>query len=332
MKFKLLLLAFQFFLIPLLCVSQEKPYEKLGRLILKSVVENDSILFKSLIIPEKAVAESLKKMYRKERSKEILDEVLSNLPETYRETVDKEFMLKYHLMVNKARIFNLDFKDINYEILKSSNRFDKEMGVTRIFATIDHPKFKYFSFGMIAYKGKQYLVDSRVDISEVNKYSERDFLNRVVLSEDDYGHVQSVGTIALASDKEDAEIMRCIIDNLFLVGVTDTYISEDSTSPSYLKGQWEFRYYVNDINDYIGSIGFHYEYKVEKGTLTYKFYKYYHDQDNSDYESVGALPMNYNKKIAEVFTRDEYYEMLYDTKINVRSAIKRLKRSVDKCH
>ncbi|MCK8479877.1 hypothetical protein [Psychroserpens algicola] len=312
--------------------SQEKTHEKLGNLILKSVRNNDADLFKTLIIPEAAVWENLKKLYASEWTKEQEQQAFLDLSDNYRQTIENDFMTKFSKMVSKTKLFDLDFNSVSYEVLNEHDAFDKTIGVVRIFGTIEHQKFKYFSFGMIEYQNQFYLVDPRVDISEVNKYSERDFLNSVVLSADDVGKIQSVGSLRINSQKSDAIMFQCIIDNLILFGVEEQYISKEPSKASYLKGEWQFPYRINDTENYIGTVSFNFEYTLEKGILTYMYYNYRHDTDDSDYKSLGLLPFEYNDFVAQVFTQNEYYEMLYDTEINVKLAIKRLNQIVDKCH
>ncbi|WP_460218683.1 hypothetical protein [Psychroserpens sp. MEBiC05023] len=312
-------------------LTQEKPYVALGNAILKSVETNDATLFKSLIIPEDAVWLNLKKMYASEWTKEEEKQVYLELPENYKSTVENDFMTKFSLMVTKTQTFKLNFDTVEYELLDDYNRFDKELGVVRVFGTVNHSKFKYFSFGMIGYKNKYYIVDPRVDITEVNKYSERDFLNNVTLSADVNGNLESMGSMSIQSSKNDAEVFQCLIDDLMLYGIEETKLVSDYSSASYIKGQWQFPYRINDSNDYIGMISYNFEYKLYKGVLYYKYSNYFHDQEESNYKSIGLLPLHYTEAISKVFTKNAYYEMLYDTEINLKHAIKKLKQSVDKC-
>nr|WP_321234235.1 hypothetical protein [uncultured Psychroserpens sp.] len=332
MDIKSVLFSTLFLILSFSVKAQERTYEKLGNLILESVKKNDASLFKSLIIPEEAVWENFKKMYASEWTKEEEQQAFLDLPKNYKESVESDFMAKFLIMVTKAETFKLSFDSMAYEIVDDNDRFDKEMGVVRIYGTIGHPKFKYFSFGMINYKDKYYLVDTRVDISEVNKYSERNFLNNVILSENADGAIQSVGSLRLASHKSDSELFQCVVDNLILFGVEEIYVSEVIGSPSFIKGQWQFPYRINNSEDYIGTISYNFEYSLDNGVLTYTYSNYMHEKDNSKYKSLGILPLEYSASISKVFTQNEYYELLYDTEINLKLAIKRLKQSVDKCH
>lgn len=311
--------------------AQERHYETLGNSILKAVVENDEALFKTLIIPEEAVWENLKKMYASKWSKEEQRQARQSLPENYRNTVDKDFMIKFNLMASKVEFFDLNLDSISYEILNEQDSYDKQIGVQRIFGTIDHPKFKYFSFGMISYKDKYYLVDSRVDISEVNKYSDRNFINNVVMSANKTGGLQSIGKFKIATDKTDSEMFQCIIDNLILFGVKQKHVSTDDALPSFIKGRWQFPYRINDVETYVGMVSFDFEYSLHHGVLAYKFDNYKHIKDGSGFESLGLMPYKYDKRVSEVFEQNDYYEMLYDTRVNVKSAIKFLKQATDKC-
>lgn len=331
MNFKNLLVILLVSVCSCISFAQERNYEALGNLILKSVVENDEALFKTLIIPEEAVWENLKKIYASEWSKEEKRQAFMNLPENYRNTVEKDFMIKFNMMASKVEFFNLNLDSIDYELLNEQDSYDKQIGVQRIFGTIDHPKFKYFSFGMIGYKDKYYLVDSRVDISEVNKYSERNFLNNVIMSANEEGGLQSVGKFTIASEKKDADVFQCIFDNLILFGVEETHVSTDDNLPSYIKGRWQFPYRINDVETYVGTVSFDFEYTLQHGVLAYKYDNYKHIKDGSSYESLGLMPFKYDKRVSVVFEQNDYYEMLYDTRVNVKSAIKFLKQAADKC-
>lgn len=332
MNFRYILLLIAVCLLPFSVISQEKSYERLGNLILESVRTSDTLLFKSLIIPEKAVWENFKKIYASKWTKEEAQQAQLDLPENYKKTVENDFMLKFSRMIAKAKQFNLNFNSVAFELSNENDRFDRQMGIVRVFGIIDHPKFKYFSFGMITYKGNYYLVDPRVDISEVNKFSERNFLNTVVMSSNSKGELQSVGTIKIASKKSDSEVFQCITNSLTLFGVEDTHISDNNVSPSYIKGSWQFPYRINDSEDYIGIISYDFEYTLLKGVLTYHYSNYVHDKDDSDYEAIGVLSLKYNDTIARVFSQNEFYEMLYDTELNLKLAIKRLKQSTEVCN
>lgn len=331
MNFKNFLVAFFVYLSFSSVMAQKTDYEVLGNSILVSVVNNDIALFKSLIIPEEVVWENLKKVYGDRWSKEEEEQALKKLSNDYKNTVEKDFLVKFNMMVSKVELFDLKFKDVSYEVLREYDRYDKQMGIQRIFGTINHPKFKYFSFGMIRHNDKFYLVDPRVDISEVNKYSERIFLNSVVMSENDNGGLQSRGRCSISSNKSDSEVFQCLIDNLTLYGVTQTFISPNESSPSYLKGTWQFPYRITEADTYIGLISFNFEYTLFEGELTYKFDSYKHFKDGSDFESLGIMPFKYNKQVSKVFEQNDYYEILYDTQLNVKSAIKQLKQAADKC-
>lgn len=331
MNYRNLAVALLIFISFQVALAQQRNYEVLGNLILKSVVEKDVKLFKSLIIPEEAVWENFKKIYGAEWSKEEEQQAYLSLPENYRTTVEKDFMLKYNIMASKVELFDLDFDSMTYEVLNEQDRYDREMGVKRIFATIDHPKFKYFSFGMISYKDKDYLVDSRVDITEVNKYSERNFLNNVVMMANSNGELQSVGKFKIASNKADAEVFQCIIDNLILFGVDDTYVSKDQSKPSFIKGSWQFPYRINDVETYVGMVSFDFEYTLHQGELAYKFDNYQHTRDGSGFRSLGLIPYKYDDRVAKVFEQNDFYEILYDTRVNVKTAIKYLKQATDRC-
>lgn len=312
-------------------LAQEPDYKVLGDLILKSVVQNDTALFKSLIIPEEAVWENFKNIYGSEWSKEEERRAYADLPTNYRNTVEKDFMTKFNIMARKVELFGLNFDTMSYEVLDENDHYDEQMGVKRIFGTMDHPKFKYFSFGMISYKDKSYLVDSRVDISEINKYSERNFLNNVVMTADKEGGLQSIGKLKIASDKKDSEVFQCIIDNLILFGVEDTHVSTNDDLPSYIKGSWQFPYRINDVETYVGMVSFDFEYSIHNSELAYRYHNYKHLKDGSRFESLGEMPYKYNERVSKVFEQSNYYEMLYDTRINVKTAIKYLKQATDKC-
>ena len=320
-------------LLPFTLSSQEKAHEALGAVIFESAVANDTIAFKSLIVPEQFYGEMIKKLCETECTDEQLKEALTKVPEMYKSLVEGPFMLTFFNLTSKIQIFELNAKDITkYQVLESTDNIERAMGIQRVIATIDHPKHKYFSFGMVEYKEQYYVVDQLVSISETNPYEKRAFIETVKLSETNEGHLESKGTYRIDSEYPDADLFQCFLDNMIMVGVTETKISEDDSKPSFVRGTWEFPYRVNKTDDYIGLIEFSFEFSIENGVFHYRYYDYIHHKDNSEYQSLGKVPFRYNEDVAKVFNEINFREILYDIEFNLRIALIRFKEAVDACH
>ncbi|WP_299276978.1 hypothetical protein [uncultured Psychroserpens sp.] len=313
--------------------SQEKVYEALGNAIFESAVANDTIAFKSLIVPEQFYVKMVKKLCETECTDEQLKQALTRVPEMYKGLVEGSFMMTFFSLTSKIQIFELNSKNItNYQVLESTDKIEKDMGIQRVIATIDHSKHKYFSFGMVEYNGQYYVVDQLISISETNPYEKRAFIETVKLSANKEGHLESKGTYRIDSETADADLFQCFLDNMIMVGVTETEISEDDSKVSFVKGTWEFPYRVNKTDDYIGLIEFSFEFSIENGVFQYRYYNYVHNKDDSEYQSLGILPFTYNEEVAKVFNKINFSEILYDIEFNLKIALIRFKEAVDACH
>jgi len=272
MKSTLILLFF-------LCICnsfcQEKDFEILGRSLAESILKNDSISFHSLILPKKAVIEKIKKETKDKLSTEAIASTVKNINENYNSLVSSTFSLSFLNLVTKTNIFNLNLKNVTYKVVETEET-KNDPSIFAVRGTIDHSKFQYFTFYASKFEEKLYVASPLIQISEVNKFEERKRLKEVKLSSDENGNLISKGTIELDnSTTSKKDILNCILNAPITIGVEETSKFSDNTSAyEYIKGKWEYTYYVNDLSDFAGIVEFKYEFKISDGKIDYEYYDF----------------------------------------------------------
>jgi len=327
------ILIFVFIIAPLKNTKgQKEQIQEFGNTLALSIKSKDSILFKSLVIPKEGTIDILI-----EQSENISPterkEITNLIHESYEFSVLPNFMFKFFLLTKKTEIFDLEFNDLNFRIIETEETKEQK-NIHAVYASLNHDKFKHFTFYVYSYKGNLYLPTQLIDISEVNKFEQRKQLRKVELSADETGHLISEGSIILENSlatKDD--ILSCYIDNsLLTIGLTEhSYHTEHNNAYEFVKGSWEYIYAVNDLSDEAGSVAFTYEFKIFDDRIDYLYSDYIHTQGDSNFKSLGQLPLKINEQVKQVFTSNQYDEILNDVHLNVIAAVKRTKEYLDKC-
>ncbi|WP_130736715.1 hypothetical protein [Flavobacterium sp. J27] len=126
------------------------------------------------------------------------------------------------------------------------------------------------------------------------------------------------------SSKNKTEIADCISENDFLESMTN-YITDRERI--FLKGNYEYTYYINNTEILAGKISHDYLITVQNNKVYFRFFNFIHAEGNSKFNSIGILPFNFNNTVASVFTKDNYSEILYDLKFNVANQIRQLSKN-----
>jgi len=194
-------------------------------------------------------------------------------------------------------------------------------------------QFKHFTFYLTKYKNKLYLGNHLINISEVNKFEEREELKKVALSADENGYILCKGKIHLDTNSATKkEILDCILSSPITIGVEDHSSLQENNSPfESVSGKWEYTYYVNDDESFAGIIEFKYQFTIYDGYIDYKYYNFIHSKDDSEFESIGKLPLEFNDAVSKVFTQTQYKEITEDLFLNQILAVKRTKNYTNKC-
>lgn len=312
--------------------SQNKEIEIFGNLLTESIMKNDSTSFQSLILPKEAIIEKFKSKIPKDLSKEEIESAIKNINENYDEYRSYSYGLSFLNLTNKTGIFNLDLNSIKYDIVEIEET-KKDTSFIAIHGTINHEKFSHFTFIVSNFNGKLYLASHLINISEVNKFEERKNLKKVILSSDEKGNLIAKGKIELenkTASKE--EILDCILNSSMTIGIEETSKTVNNKLDfEFIKGKWQYTYYVNNSSDFAGIVEFKYEFKIFNGNIDYRYYDFIHYKDDSEFKSIGQLPFEITESILNVFTKEQYNTIISDIYMNQVLAIKRTKQYTDKC-
>lgn len=312
--------------------SQDKDYEILGKALAKSIVTNDSIAFYDLVLPEDAAIEFFKSMAGDEITAEDLEMATEAIRSNYEEIVTSTFALSFFNLTTKADIFKLNLSNVTYEIVETDDTKDLP-NVMAIHGSIDHYKFQHFTFYAIAFEDQLYVASHLISISETNAFKTRDRLQKVDISADENGHITCRGSIELEDQSTPKKaILNCLVDAPIFIGVDETsqYVDEE-LEQEYIRGQWEYGYYVNNTSDFAGNVEFSYEIKISDGIIHYNYYNFMHRAGDSEFKSIGILPLEINDKVLKIFTEKQYKEIIGDLKFNHVVVVKRIMEVADKC-
>lgn len=326
------LLLITFFLGINLGYCQEKDFEILGNELAEAIIKNDSVSFYSLILPKEAIIEKFKIQAEGKLKNEAIESAIKNINKNYNDVISSTFGLSFFNLTTKAEIFNLDLLNIKYRVVEIEET-KNDSSIIAIQGNINHNKFSHFTFYAAEFKEKLYLASHLIQISEVNKFEERQNLKKVKLSADVNGNLITVGRIELDNiNATKKDIQKCILNSPITIGVKEYSEFLSNTSDfEFIKGQWQYSYYINNSSDFAGIVEFKYEFKISDGIIDYKYYDFNHFKDDSEYKSIGLLPYEINETVLEVFDKKQYKEIIGDIYLNQVLAIKRTKQFTDKC-
>ncbi len=226
---------------------QERNFEILGKELAKAIIKKDTVSFYSLILPKEAVIEKFKIDAEGKLKKEEIASAIKNINDNYTDLISSTFGLSFLNLTTKTDIFNLDLLNIKYKITETE-KTKLDTTILAIQGKIDHNKFTYFTFYASEFKGKLYLASHLINISEVNKFEQRESLKKVELSADDNGNLIAQGKIELDDiNAPKKDILNCMLNSPITIGVTENSKSlNNSNDFEFIKGQWEYTYYVNN--------------------------------------------------------------------------------------
>ncbi|WP_157957256.1 hypothetical protein [Winogradskyella tangerina] len=312
--------------------GQDKDYEILGKALAESIVKNDSLAFYNLILPKEAAVEFFKSMAGDQLSAANLEMATESILANYEEIVTSTFALSFFNLTTKAEIFDLDLSDVNYEVVETNDTKDLP-NVMAIHGSVDHHKFPHFTFYAIDFEDQLYLASHLISISETDAFKVRESLKKVDLSADENGYVICQGILQLEDQNAPKkEILNCLLATPIVIGLQES--SEDTDEAidkEYIRGKWEYGYYVNNTTDLAGRVSFKYEFIISDGVINYRYYDFTHDKGSSEFNSIGKLPFEINDAVLKVFTNKQYREIMGDIRFNHVANIKRLKEFADKC-
>lgn len=311
---------------------QERNFEILGKELAEAIIKKDTVSFYSLILPKEAIIEKFKTEAEGKLKREEIDSAIKNINENYTDIISSTFGLSFFNLTTKTDIFNLDLLKVNYKIVETEET-KIDTTILAIQGAIDHNKFTHFTFYASEFKEKLYLASHLINISEVNKFEERASLKKVELSADKNGNLIAQGKIELDNmNAPKKDILNCILNSPITIGVKENSKSSDNPNDfEFIKGQWQYTYYVNNSSDFAGMVEFKYEFKISDGIIDYKYYDFTHSKDDSEFKSIGILPYEVNETVLKVFNEKQYQEIIGDIYLNQVLAIKRTKQFTDKC-
>ena len=324
-----------FFLFICKTYSQEKAIKAFGDVLTESILSQDSLKFRSLTLPKNAFIEMFNSQVAPTLTKEDRDIAIKNINENYDELILLAYNIVFFNLTNKASIFNLDLKNLDYKIIETE-KINKNLSFISVQAAIDHKIYKYLSFYVTKYQDKFYLASELINISEVNKFEERKGIKRIEFSEDENGNLVMQDKISLIkSSASKIDILDCILNSTFsVIGVEETSegVDKEELKYEYIKGSWEYNYYLDeDLNIPIGKIAFKYELKIADGYIDYSYYDFTHFKEDSEFKTIGKLPFKVNKSVLETFTEEQYKTILDEIYLNLILGINRIRKNTNIC-
>ncbi|WP_299888477.1 hypothetical protein [uncultured Lacinutrix sp.] len=154
----------------------------------------------------------------------------------------------------------------------------------------------------------------------INAYSQ------IISSNDKFGNLQFIGNIN-TENKSNYDLSECISTSAMIMGIeSKTESKEAAIESSFVKGEYSYSYYVNDYEASAGEVQFKFEYTIKKGAIAYKLYDFEHLKSDSEFESIGILPNEWNEKVKASFTKKQYAEIMTDLRLNVANAIRMINK------
>jgi len=124
----------------------------------------------------------------------------------------------------------------------------------------------------------------------------------------------------------DLDLVDCIVNSSTLMGVTSYSNSEaEDKEPASVIGDYGYTYYVDDYEKLAGYVSFKYKFDINKGLISYIFYDFEHDGEDTEFESLGLLTTSWNEGNTKVFTENQYLEILKDIVGNTVNVIRMIK-------
>ncbi|MEM7186165.1 MAG: hypothetical protein AAF466_05860 [Bacteroidota bacterium] len=314
-----------------LCTAQPTSIDELGKAVTNALVANDSLQFYALAMPGEGMYEIFKAEMGSKMTEEQLATARKNMEKGYPELIRLSYGISFFTLTSKIGIFDLTFDDVVYEIQETKETREIE-NLVGVHGDIDHEKFKHITFYAYPYNGYWYLFSERVSITEENAFNTREELQTIQLSEDDDGYLQIEASFTLDGVKAPkSDRLSCLNTFPVNVGKTDISIGTSDNPELYLAGNWSFNYYVGPDDDPAGAISFDYRYTVEEDVINFRFSNFVHEQDDSEFASVGRLPRKANKQVLSSFSEVQYQEILYDVLMEARRGIRSRKNLVKRC-
>lgn len=328
---KFLLIFFSFLCMSSITVfGQEKDVNDFGKKLARTILEKDSNAFKDCILPKRAILENFHQELAPSLEKEEVRGYLEEIDTMY-EQMSALFAFNFNSLCFKVETFNLDLSEVHFQIYESQKDL-LDTSILSVHGTIDSDKFPHFIFYVTKYRDELYLAIPILTISEKNSLEERDAFRDGELSSNENGDLVCEGSFDL-NNKEStpSAILKCVLNSPLTIGVVESSSALEESSIEYIRGEWEHNYYVNHSKDYAGSVSFRYEFRISEGVINYRYYDYAHSGDDSEFNSVGILPHEFDSSLAKVFTKDQFGEILNDIKLNLFFAVRKTKEYVDKC-
>lgn len=146
-------------------------------------------------------------------------------------------------------------------------------------------------------------------------------------SSDESGKLQFTGNIG-AKGKKNYDLSECISTSAMIEGVEfKTESIEKAVESSYVKGTYSFSYYVDDYGESAGEVKFKFEYLIANEEINYRLFDFKHEKSDSNFESIGILPYEWDEKVKASFTKKQYAEIMTDLKLNVVNAIRMINKN-----
>jgi len=134
-----------------------------------------------------------------------------------------------------------------------------------------------------------------------------------------------------AENKNNFDISECLSNSAMIMGIkSKTETIDQAKESSFVKGQYSYSYYVNDYEAKAGDVEFKFEYIIKNAKIHFKIYDFIHTKGNSEFDSIGLLPMEWNAKIGKTFTKEQYNEIMGDLGFNALNSLRMIKKNCAK--
>ncbi len=156
--------------------QSEEDFQAFGEELARTIVEDDTLAFRKLIIPKEAVLKEAEENLFKGFTESEIKLALQRIDENYEPLYVSNYSLSFFFARQMVELQQLDLKNTSFTKVENSvTRKDKS--IIAIQGDTKRKEFPYFTFYLTKIDGQYYLANSDFMISEVNPIDDVDFFD-----------------------------------------------------------------------------------------------------------------------------------------------------------
>jgi len=311
--------------------AQHKTLDDLGKTILASLKAQDSLQFFELALPVEGVFSIFEKQFASEMTKEDKANAEVNLKINYPKSISLNYGMTFINLLMKIDINEINLDKATFEQVEVPDAKDIP-NMVGVYAALDHETYKHFTFYAYKFMDHWYLINHLVSISETNAFEMRKMMNDIQLDEAEDGFLIMNGAFAIVHENaSNLNILSCLEEYPLSFGVKKIHYADKNNPESYVEGAWEYNYFVDSDDKHAGLVSFDYKYTVSDNKILFRYSNFKHSQEDTEFSSIGILPLLPNEKVLATFTTMQYEEILEEILFNMRTGIKSRQRLMNSC-